>query len=404
ADLVALSRVGAVDLERLATGSSAIVAAALKPTTPLPGVLWPAAGALDQRTLQDIGSDAPTTVLADPARLRNRQGEQPYTVGEANARALTTDPLVSGFLDDATPDRALAVQNGVSALAYRVAFAPGTGRLLIAPPRRWAAPAGELAVFLSTLRDVVEAGFAVPGPLPQAVAAAPRGSAVGFNYSGDDRGSEIAGTATAEMVRVNAAQRDLHDAMGIDDTALVDPETLVAPLHYGLLRAASTAWRGRPEQAEAAVAEVANQLAALRAQVTVSDPGRPLTLASGNSPIPVVLSNTMPVAIRVRIRLADTPGLRPQPIEDVLIPAHGARTRLLATEVTRSGRFTVDVSLATPGGTPLGTTARFEMTSTAYGKVTLIVTITAAVALFLLAGLRTYRRVRAARIARDGAG
>jgi hypothetical protein len=417
ADLVALSRVGAADLERLALGSASVVAETLKPTAPLAGVLWPAGGAIDQRTLQDAAAGTPTTVLADPARLRNRQGEQPYVVGEPNAgvRALPIDTLVSSFLDGgptgtgptaASTDlqRRLAVQNGVSALTYRVAFAAGGSPVLIAPPRRWAAPAGELAVFLTALRDVIEAGFAEPGRLPRAVSAAPQGNAAGWTYTGDDRGDEITSTATAEVVRINAAQRDLQDAMDIDDTAQVNPEILIAPLHYGLLRASSTAWRGRPDQAEAAAGEVAAQLTALRNQVTVSNSGRSFTLASGKSPIPVVLSNTMPVAINVRVRLAETPGLRPEPPSDVRIPAYGAITRYLATEVTRSGRFTVDVSLATPGGTQLGSSARYELTSTVYGKVTLIVTITAAVALFLLAGLRTFRRIRAARIARDGAG
>ena len=65
----------------------------------------------------------------------------------------------------------------------------------------------------------------------------------------------------------------------------------------------------------------------------------------------------------------------------------------------RSGRFTVDVSLSTPGGTPLGSTARIELSSTSYGSVTLIITGTAAAVLFLLVGLRIYRRVKTARAA-----
>jgi hypothetical protein len=83
----------------------------------------------------------------------------------------------------------------------------------------------------------------------------------------------------------------------------------------------------------------------------------------------------------------------------VIIPARGAINRYLPAEVIRSGRFTVDVSLSTPGGTSLGSTTRLELTSTAHGSVTLIITGTAAAALFLLAGLRIFRRVRAARVA-----
>ncbi|HEU5473113.1 MAG TPA: DUF6049 family protein [Actinophytocola sp.] len=408
ADLVALSRAGAADLEKLALSSASVVSEALKPAAPLPGVLWPAGGTLDERTLADITGVGPTTVLTDPANLRGRQGAQPYAVGESAAvRALPIDPTVSELLggdsgDPADQRRPLSVQGAVAAVALRTALTEPGRPMLIAPPRRWAAPSDELQVFLATLRDVFTAGFAQPVPLAQAVAAEPKGNAAGISYGSDERAAEIASTATAEVVRINAAQRDLRDAMSIDDTAQVDPQVLIAPLHYGLLRAASTAWRGRPGAAERATAEVAAQLGALSRQVTVNNPGRPLTLASGNSPIPVLLSNTMPVAITVRIKLGDTPGVRPEPLTDVLIPAHGAVNRYLPAEVIRSGRFTVDVSLSTPGGTPLGSTARLELTSTAYGKITLIITITAAAALFLLVGLRTFRRVRASR--RTGAG
>src|SRR5262249_34220594 len=63
ADLVALSRAGAVDLEKLALTSGTAVAELLKPAPPAPSILWPAAGTLDQRTLLDLTGTTPTTVL-----------------------------------------------------------------------------------------------------------------------------------------------------------------------------------------------------------------------------------------------------------------------------------------------------------------------------------------------------
>jgi hypothetical protein len=242
-------------------------------------------------------------------------------------------------------------------------------------------------------------GLAVPQPLGPLVSGGAGGTSTGLDYTAEDGASEIAPSVLAQVVRINTAQRDLLVAMSSDDTRPVDPNTLVAPLKLGLLRAVSSAWRGRPDLAERAVGEVSAQLDALQRQVTVINTGRPLTLASGNSPIPVLLSNAMPVSVRVRIKLADTPGLRPEPIPDMVIPAGSSINPYLPVEVTRAGRFTVDVSLSTPGGTPLGSTARLELTSTSYGPVTLIITGTAAGALFLLAGLRIFRRIRAARMA-----
>ncbi|HEV2778492.1 MAG TPA: DUF6049 family protein [Actinophytocola sp.] len=414
ADVVALSRAGAVDLAKLAVTSATIVGSELSPARPLPGVLWPVNGAIDQRTLLDLADTGTTTVLADPAHLRHQQGKAPYLVGEsagAGTRAVPIDTLVSSFLDDgpnaltgvtsqpATPaeERPVSVQNGLAALTFRAAFAGARGgTLLIAPPRRWAAPASELGVLLDTLRQVFAARLAEPQRLAQVVSGAPGGTASGLDYGAQDSSAEITPSATAEVVRINNAQRDLARAMQVDDTTKVDPQTMVSPIQYGLLRATSTAWRGQGDQADRAVAAVAGQLDALRGQVTVANPGRPLTLASGNSPIPVLISNALPVSVIVRISLGETPGLRPEPIPDVVIPARLSVNRYLPAEVTRAGRFTIDVSLSTPGGTELGTPARLELSSTAYGAVTLILTGTAAAALFLLVGLRIYRRVRLA--------
>lgn len=425
ADLVALSRAGAVDLEQLAIAARSVVADVLKPVQPLNGVVWPVAGTLDQRTLVDLATSEPTTVLVDPAHLQHVQGTAPYAIGDSQTtstvRAAPIDGLVSDSLDDGlgwapsaispatTPaeERPISVQNGLAALAFQVAFADrgtaGRRSILIAPPRRWAAPATELGVFLQTLRQLLTDKLATAQPLDQ-VSVAPKGTASGLDYTAANGAAELPATVTADVDKINTAQRDLLGAMHVDNTAPVDPNTLVEPVQYGLLRATSAGWRGQAELSERAVAEVGGHLDALRGQVWVDNPDRPLTLASGSSPIPVLLRNAMPVAVQVRIKLADTPGLRPKPIPDVTIPARGAINQYLQAEVVRAGRFTLDVSLTTPGGTPLGSPARLQLTSTSYGAITLIITGTAAAVLFLLVGLRIYRRIRAARttMAADG--
>jgi uncharacterized membrane-anchored protein len=65
---------------------------------------------------------------------------------------------------------------------------------------------------------------------------------------------------------------------------------------------------------------------------------------------------------------------------------------IIPAELLRAGKFTVDVQLATPGGTSLGTTSRFEISSTSYGTITVAVTGVAGGVLVLLAGRRIYRR------------
>jgi uncharacterized protein DUF6049 len=406
ADLVALSGVSEVSLQKVAVNSGATVAELAKPGPALTGVYWPVGGTLDQRTVADLAGGGPITVLADPAHLRRPQGTGPYSIGgtaTGEARVLPIDSLVSTFLDLPREERPASVQNGLAALVFRAALSgrdTGAARsILVAPPRRWTAPASELVVFLQTMQQLVTGGLAVPQPLGPLVSGGSGGTATGLDYTTQDGAAEVAPSVLSQVVQINAAQRDLLVAMKADDTHPVDPGTLVAPLELGLLRATSSAWRGRPDLAERSVGEVGAQFDALKGQVTVVSTGRPLTLASGNSPIPVLLTNGMPVSVKVRVRLADTPGLRADPIPDMVIPAGSSINPYLPVEVTRAGRFTVDVSLTTPGGTPLGSTARLELTSTSYGVVTLIIIGIAAGALFLLAGLRIFRRVRAARMA-----
>jgi hypothetical protein len=99
----------------------------------------------------------------------------------------------------------------------------------------------------------------------------------------------------------------------------------------------------------------------------------------------------------VRIKLTNNTGLRPEDIQDRVIPANGATNQYIPVEALRAGRFSVDVSLSTPAGTGLGTTARFQLTSNDYGIITVLGTVAAAGALLLLSSRRIYRRIKEAR-------
>jgi hypothetical protein len=140
--------------------------------------------------------------------------------------------------------------------------------------------------------------------------------------------------------------------------------------------------------------DVRNQLNAMRAQVTVSPPGPPISLASSSSPIPIRIGNGLPVAIYVRFVISESSGLRPTAVPERLIAAGSTATQIIPAELLRAGKFTVDVGLATPGGTSLGTTSRFEISSTSYGTITVAVTGVAGGVLVLLASRRIYRRVK----------
>jgi hypothetical protein len=421
ADLVALSRAGAVDLAQLSLTGSSIVADQLS-VEPMADLYWPAGGSFDERTLIDLANVGPATVLADPGHLEKVEGRAPYAVNGTQTanpvRALPVDSLISDalaspvsatptFEGGPVPDTGTSVQSGLAALAYRAAFDERVGgQVLIAPPRRWLASSTELDQFLLLARQLLDGGFANPLPLDQAVNAPNGGTAGDIAFSPQDSVQEIPTQVTAEVMRINATRRDLLDAMADDDASDVDPNDLLAPIQYGLLRGVSTAWRGRPQDATEAVDNADAQLDALRRLVVVSDPGRPASLASGDSPIPVSVYNGLPVTIVVRINLGQVPGLRSEALPEFRIPPFSRLPRYIPAELSRSGRFSVDVRLTTPGGTSLGQPVRLELNSTSYGIISVAVTGTAGVVLVLLAGFRIFRRVKAARAgeARTGSG
>ncbi|MCG8917977.1 DUF6049 family protein [Actinokineospora sp. PR83] len=404
ADLAALSRAGATGLQANALDVAVQVETALG-TKPLAGVVWPESGTLDARTLGDLAKLRRTTVLVDSGKLRDTSGAAPHRLAD-NLNAVPYDQLIANSLSPRTTGddsgvKTSSVQNGLATLVFRAAFQAVPGQVeLVAPPRRWNASGAELTVFLQAIESLEAQGYLDTLGLQSLVDGTEQGQAAGVDYSAADTAAELPSSAVATVAQVDAMQRELTSTVLFeDDTQLVQPDALVQPLRAGLIRASSAAWRSTPERAGAATDEVSNQMSALLSQVTVTDPGRPLSLASADSPIPVYITNWLPVKVQARINLGSTPGLKPEQQIVVQIPAKASLPRYLPAEVTRSGRFSVDIWLTTEQGTRLGGTSRVELNSTSYGSITLAVTFLAAGVLVLLVGLRLFRRIRARRTA-----
>jgi hypothetical protein len=395
ADLSALSRAGDADLTAKAVERGlAKVAEVLQPVQPVRSVLWPYAGTISQGALADIPG-TPVTVLANPDRIQGATGNAPYALGPRN-RAVPIDQAISSALAGPA-DGSVSVQNGLATLAFRAVLQPAR-TVLIAPPRRWNAPAGEMRTFLNNLAALYSAHLAEPQVLQGLAADGTAGTASGLDYTEQDTNGELPASVLAAVSQSNTVQRDLLGAMHPDETTRVDPEeALISPVRTGLLRAASNSWRGNPDGAQAMATDVSNRLDDLRNQITINPPGPPITLASSNSPIPVRIGNSLPVAVTVQFVLSENAGIKADAIPVRQVQANGTATQFIPTELLRAGRFTVDVQLKTPGdsrSTTLGSPARFEISSTSYGTITVTVTSVAGGALVLLVGRRFYRRRR----------
>lgn len=411
ADLVALSRVANSPLIHTAVaGGAAEVAAVLKPVQPLTTVAWPISGALDAGTATSLAGQGITVVLMNPNALRPPPVAGPTQISGLPAsglRALPIDALVSSALADPADNpptsngtldaTGVAAQNGLAALTYRmVSHQHPDQQVLVTPPRRWTASETELGTFLAAVQRLLADQFAIPQGLADLVNAPATAGASELAYPTAAQVAEIPSDVTSQVMRTDARQRDLVAAMTTDPTSSkTSPNALMEPVTLGELRAMSSAWRGDQTGEAAAAARTAEeQLTTLTDQVAASAPKQTISLASNDSKLPITVDNALPVDITVRIILAQEAGLRTDAIDNPVIPAKSSRTLFIPAKWTRSGRFSVEASLTTPGGTPLGQPARIELVSNAYGIITLVVTGTAFGVLVLLSGWRIYRRVR----------
>lgn len=409
ADLVALSRGKLTDLASIALESADVIRDVLK-VQPLPNLAWPEDGVLDQQTFDALVGKGVKTLIMDPSGISDAPGTGPVLLpGDQKVAVTRLDTMVSDALHAgvdrsrslggvATPveNQPVSVQNALAALVFRAGF-QGEGRnVVIAPPRRWNAPVTEMNEFLNTLQKLLGGGYAVQAGLGELFSTAtPAPGKVSYPVEAGAR--EISPSVVSSVARQWGTIQGVFEEMAQADSGSAEPKDLVEPLRLGLLRAMSGAWRSNEAGARSAAELSAAELRDLQEQVTITPPNSPILLGSGDSPIPVTLTNKLDVRINVRIVVADTPGIRPRELADQVLPARGERLVRVPVDVLRSGRFSVNVRLTTPDGVALGDTVKLEVSSSAYGTITVVITATAAIALVLLSGRRIYRRVRTAR-------
>ncbi|MDT8910463.1 DUF6049 family protein [Amycolatopsis sp. PS_44_ISF1] len=412
ADLTTLGKVHSAtgadpDLLQSALGGAATIQRLLG-VRPQEGVLWPD-GTPDSQALIAMAGAGFTTVLTDGSKL---QAKAPIsgavTLSPSGQRAQPIDGLIAAAMTGAPPNPqfpttvgaasqpAISGQNGLAAIAFEAGLGrtdtKPNARLLVAPPRRWTAPTSELTTFLDQLGAYFADGLATGAPLTAQLQADATGTA---SLSAGSR-DQPASTGDPEALSTLDTQASgLLSAMRVDTTARVQPEAIVAPVRDAIVRGASTAWQSAAP--DAAVANANAELGAIRNQVTVEQPKQTIALASGSSPLPVYVRNDLPVGITAQIALKNNIGIRPLAPQQTPFPAHAGQNKYLQIEALRAGLLSVDVSLTTPTGTSLGTPARFELTSTEYGPITIIFTVVAGAALLLLASRRIYRRIKESR-------
>ncbi|MFD7657284.1 DUF6049 family protein [Actinosynnema sp. NPDC059797] len=432
ADVVALSRARLTDPVRLALDGARVVREVLE-VQPTEGLTWPEDGVLDQQTLADLVAGGVTSLVLDQSAVAGTPGTGPVRLDAGEGAGGTADdgaaegsgdkvgegePVkvvrIDGMVSDAlrapattrpvagvttpTETRPVSVQNALAALTFRTAFQGAGQHVVLAPPRRWNAPAGEVDTLIRTTESLVSSGFATPLGLSGLLAGMPEQTAA-LSYPVEAGAREVPPAVTAEVAASWDQVRLLSDSMSQQDAASAEPDDLLDPLRLDLLRTASGAWRGDEAGARTSLGLAREQVNGLLGQVTVTEPNSPILLGSGDSPIPLSVKNRLDVRVTVRVVIEDTPGIDPRDEQVYELPARGDRLVPVQVEVQRSGRFPVHVRLVTASGVELGERARLEVSSSVYGTITVVITGLAGAALVLLSARRIYRRVRAARAA-----
>lgn len=442
ADVVALGRADLPDLIKGALDGANLVERELN-VQPRRDVLWPIDGALGEPAASQLGEVGVDTLLTQPSALGLSPEERaPVSVGtddpEYRPTAQPIDPLLTAALDPGRAETgtgtALAPPTGSGLLTAQDALGALTVRAqtqteppapsVLAPPRRWDLAAGDLRGLLRGLRALTEQGFVRPTGLPSgpdgvAGEAPPEQGGQNPEQGGGNNGgqdpaeppgeqlpparlnypvlagaNEIRPSLLRDLAALNYKVGDLFRSSERDPAIDIEPAVITTPLRNGLLRAASSAWRGEPDAARAWLDTGKSTLDGVLAGVQVDEFSGKVTLAASNSPIPLTVTNRLPVTVFVELKVARNPGLDVQDLGVLAIPAQGSRQFWPETETSRVGEFRVDVSVQTPSGTQLGSTRRLQLESNAYGPFTIILTAGAGLLLVALAGRRIVRRVR----------
>lgn len=450
ADLVALGRAELPDLIKGALDGANILRKHLN-VEPRRDVLWPIGGALDEPAASQLSETNVGTVLMRPDSLATPEGaRRPVRVETRNedyspvARPL--DPLLADALDSARPegsdapqlspaaDATPSVQDTLGALTFRAtrAATPGTTSIL-APPRRWNLDQRDLSTLLSGLKTLTKAGYVSPTSLPPSkpssessdesssggeAAPSEQGSSggeapqdgtapedgggsdelphVGLTYPMAASRSEIRQNVLDEIAAQNYKVGELYRTAEEDPALSVLPSDLTTPLRNGLLRATSSAWRGNPADSRHWLRTASKALDRALDGVQINEFAGQVTLTSSTSPIPVTVTNRLPVTVAVNLHVDAPPGIKVDDLGLLKIPP-GSRQFWLETQVDRAGRFSVDITVRSEGGTQLGATRRLQLASNAYGTMPLIITLGGGALLILLSARRIFRRARAAR-------
>ncbi|MCZ3387982.1 MAG: DUF6049 family protein [Actinomycetia bacterium] len=366
-------------------------------TTARSDLSWPADGAGDEQVIGTSGRAGDTVVLLSE---ENAPLVSPLTY-TPSGRIAWEDPQVDVLLADPPASALVAspADTATDVLLARQRFLAETllhalelyepRLLVIAPPRRWD-PSPLWADELVTA--IRRASWLNPVSLDQAVH--PSAPTV-LRDSPSIPTTTLDRQLPASMVAAaSQALTDNHRLAAI----LTRPKQLSTPIGKSLFTSVSTAWRADPPAAEASQAATLDQLSSQRSKVRIVSAGG--TLGGDSGSFPVTLRNQLDQAVVVRLGVTSTDPLRLRvngPDERIKIAPARSFLAEVQLDATTSGRLSFDAQLLTPRGAAYDDPVTLAVDVKGFGQITFVVFGAAVALLILAAGIRVFRRIRAAR-------
>ena len=358
---------------------------------PRDDLAWAAGGSFRADTLTTLQDGGVTQVVLGTGSLTDGDQAVGLPSGRASARTrvttdagrlgvLVADPAlgtIAGAAEQVPGGPRLAEQRYLAELAVLGLQAPrGTEQtVLVAPPRQVeAGPDGAGAMMADT------AGL--PWLRPGSVEGLMGGAGTDAGMLVDPVDAVQLDAAGLAVLAEGVADRD--DLAG---AVVGDPDTALRATDAAAARATSVAWRSDAEGFRTVAEDFRARVDRLRGRVTLLAPADgTYTLASRDSPLVLTVTNDLPFAVQVRLDVR-TRGNRGLSIADIGVQTLAPEQRItlqVPTEVRQSGGFGVTASLTTPTGGALGDAVQMNVKSTAYGPISLIITIGSAALLGLL--------------------
>jgi hypothetical protein len=378
-------------------GPKSSASAAADPLTQAAGIAWLPAEVPGYGTVEELANTdlVHTLVLSSSAFkggpysvLRTLDGGSP-----AYMTALLASQSLTQLLGAHSSAPGSAFNTGqlflaeTALLAQRIPAQP----IVVAPPPRWAPPAG---VATGLLADTGRAPWLSQVSLTSLANA--RHIPVVANDNWPDLNVGPTRIPRSELRKLRMLDREIAQLQSIRAHPDQGLYLAVSALESSALQGSASS-----STADAMLAKVAGRIATQQKQVRIIAEKR-ITLGGLKGSVPVSIDNRLGYPVRVALQLqysqADGIKITTDPPGPVTIPAHQTQTIRLRVQATAVGSTTVTMLLATGSGYTLSVPLRMTIQATQVGTLGVII-FAVALGLFLVASA-----ARAVRRGRPGAG